>query len=311
MKAASYCAIVLFLFVSTLVGIARAVAHATRAPHEVLAFYYTWYGAPNEQGHAQHWNRVDASKHEISDSTHYPTLGAYDSRDAAVIDRQIDEAKAHGLTGFIATWWGQGKYEDKAFSVVLAEAEAKNFKVTVYWETAPGNGQAQIDQAVNDLVYLVSHYGKSKAFLKVKGRPVIFVYGRVIGQVPTASWPAIVKAAHAGAGEFLLIADGYTEGDAAFFGGVHEYNNCVAVKGKNPEALRVMGGGPICDCGEPGPQAQPDQLCHGHSGLRRYEDSQARTQSRAAGRRGLPRALGGGNQGKAGLGSHHVLERVA
>jgi hypothetical protein len=243
MKAASNCTIVLFLFVAILAAMAQAAVGATKVPHEVLAFYYTWYGAPNEQGHALHWNRVDASKHEISDSTHYPALGAYDSRDAAVIDRQIDEAKAHGLTGFIATWWGQGKYEDKAFSVVLAEAEAKNFKVTVYWETAPGNGQAQIDQAVNDLVYLVSHYGRSKAFLKVKGRPVIFVYGRVMGQVPTASWPAIVKAAHAGAGEFLLIADGYTEGDAAFFDGVHEYNNCGAVKGKSPEALRAWAAG--------------------------------------------------------------------
>ena len=243
MKPASYCAIILFLFLATLAVASQPAAGAMKVPHEVLAFYYTWYGAPNEHGQALHWNRVDASKHDISDSTHYPTLGAYNSRDAAVVDRQIDEAKAHGLTGFIATWWGQGTYEDKALPLVLAEAEPRNFKVTAYWETAPGEGQAQIDQAANDLAYLVSHYGKSKAFLKVNGRPVIFVYGRVIGQVPAASWPAILKAAHARAGDFLLIADGYTEGHAAYFDGVHEYNICGEVKGKSAEALRAWAAG--------------------------------------------------------------------
>ncbi len=208
-------------------------------PHEVLAFYYTWYGAPRQNGHAFHWNRVDASKHDISDSTHYPAQGAYDSNDPSVIDRQIDQAKAHGLTGFIATWWGQGKYEDKAFPIVLGRAEAKNFKVTVYWETAPGKGKAQIDHAVDDLVYLLTRYGKSKAFIKVNGRPVIFVYGRVMGEVPAASWPSIIKETHAKAGDFLLIADGYRESYATQFDGVHEYNNCGSVKGKDPGELRA------------------------------------------------------------------------
>lgn len=37
MKAVSYCAMVLFLFVSTLAGMARAAARATEVPHEVLS----------------------------------------------------------------------------------------------------------------------------------------------------------------------------------------------------------------------------------------------------------------------------------
>ncbi|HVM46973.1 MAG TPA: glycoside hydrolase family 99-like domain-containing protein [Candidatus Acidoferrum sp.] len=233
------CTIVAFLLLAASAALSQAQSRSTQVPHEVLAFYYTWYGAPRADGHALHWNRVDAGNHDISDSTHYPASGAYSSQDTKVIDRQIDEAKSHGITGFIATWWGQGKYEDKAFPLVLGEAEAKGFKATVYWETAPHKGQAQIDQAANDLVYLVSRYGKSKAFLKVNGKPVIFVYGRVMGQVPAASWPAITKAAHAAAGDFLLIADGYTADHAAFFDGVHEYNICGAVKGKNTEALRA------------------------------------------------------------------------
>ena len=65
-----------------------------------------------------------------------------------------------------------------------ANPNKKDFKVTVYWETAPGKGQAQIDRAIDDLLYVLRRYGSQDAFLKVDGIPVIFVYGRVMGQVP-------------------------------------------------------------------------------------------------------------------------------
>ena len=110
--------------------------------------------------------------------------------DPAIIDRHIDLAKSHGLTGFITTWWGPGGYDDRAFATLLARAGQKGFKVTVYWETAPGEGAAQIDRAVADLLYVLQRYGSADAFLKVDGKPVVFVYGRVMDQVPLKSWPA-------------------------------------------------------------------------------------------------------------------------
>ena len=172
-----------------------AAARAQRevpAPREVLAFYYTWYGLP-----PQHWDKVDAARHDIEASRDYPIKGAYDSHDPAIIAWQISVAQMHGITGFIATWWGQGTYEDQAVPLVLQGAERKHFKVTIYWETAPGKGREQIDRAVNDLVYVLTRYGTNNAFLKVDGRPVIFVYGRVMGQVPQASWPEIISRARA------------------------------------------------------------------------------------------------------------------
>lgn len=149
---------------------------------QVLAFYYTWYG-PN-----MHWEKVDAAHHDISAARHYPEMGAYDSHDPKVIAKHIADARKVGITGFICTWWGQGSYEDQAVPLTLAAAQGKNFNVTVYWESAPGDGQAQIDNAVSDLVYLVKNYGTNSAFLKVDGKPVIFIYGRVMGQVPLAAW---------------------------------------------------------------------------------------------------------------------------
>ena len=162
-------------------------------PREVLAFYYTWYGRPERQGHWVHWGGERPESHDIPESTHYPAQGAYDSHDPAIIDRHIDLAKSHGLTGFIATWWGPGGYDDRAFATLLARAGQKGFKVTVYWETAPGEGAAQIDRAVADLLYVLKRYGSADAFLKVDGKPVVFVYGRVMDQVPLKSWPAIIQ----------------------------------------------------------------------------------------------------------------------
>ena len=225
------------------IGILTARNARAAAPHEVLAFYYTWYGSPDRHGSWVHWNQVNADQHDISDSTHYPANGAYYSYDPAIIDRQITQAKANGITGFIATWWGQGTYEDKALPIVLARAEQNNFKVAAYWETAPGEGQAQIDHAVSDLVFLATHYGRRRAFLKVTEQPVIFVYGRAMDQVPAASWPAIISQARARAGSFLLIADGYQEKFAGLFDGLHTYNICGSVKGKNPEELREWAAG--------------------------------------------------------------------
>ena len=204
---------------------------------QVLAFYYTWYGPD------RHWGKVDATNHDIEAARHYPALGAYDSHDSAIIAQHIADARKNGITGFICTWWGQGSYEDQAVPLVLKAAQDKKFNVTVYWESAPGDGQAQIDGAVSDLVYLVSNYGTNSTFLKVDGKPVIFVYGRVMGQVPPAAWPEIISRAHAKVGDFLLIADGYAPRNTTYFDGLHTYNICAQVKGKSPVELRTWAAG--------------------------------------------------------------------
>jgi hypothetical protein len=213
--------------------------HFDGVPHEVLAFYYTWYGRPERQDHWVHWGGENTTNHSTPQTTHYPARGAYDSQDLALVDAHILEAKSHGVSGFIATWWGQGSYEDRSFALLLARAEQKDFKVSIYWETAPGSGREQIDGAIADLVYMLSRYGANRAFLKVDQKPVIFVYGRVMGQVPLASWPMIIEGARAKAGDFLLIADGYQPTFARLFDGMHTYNNCAEVQGKSPEVLRA------------------------------------------------------------------------
>ncbi|MFW6169763.1 MAG: endo-1,3-alpha-glucanase family glycosylhydrolase [Planctomycetota bacterium] len=210
-------------------------------PRKVLAFYYTWYGTPEYHDRYIHWGDVDAAGHDISASTHYPALGAYDSHDPEVIDHHIELAKTHGVDAFICTWWGRNTYDDRALGKVLDRAREQDFAATVYWETAPGENQSQIDQAVKDLLYVLNRYGSHPAFLKVDGKPVIFVYGRVMNQVSKQQWPAIItEVERRYPGGFLLIADGYTAGNARLFDGIHVYNVCGWVQGNEGEELREL-----------------------------------------------------------------------
>jgi glycoprotein endo-alpha-1,2-mannosidase len=211
----------------------------TQVPRKVLAFYYPWYGRPENHGHWVHWDNVRPEAHEIANSTHYPAIGAYDSRDPATIDYHIHLAKSHGVDGFICSWWGQGTFEDGAFAKVLDRAEESSFEVTIYWETVPGEGRAKIARAVDDLLYILERYGSHPAFLKVDSKPVIFVYGRVMGQIDMSEWPEVITLTQECYGEdFLLIADGYQESYARLFDGIHTYNICGWVQGKTADELR-------------------------------------------------------------------------
>jgi hypothetical protein len=120
---------------------AQRERHFDGVPHEVLAFYYGWDGRPERQNHWVHWGGENTTDHSTPQTTHYPAGGAYDSQDPALVDRHILEAKSHGVSGFIASWWGQGSYEDRSLALLLARAEQKGFQTSIYWETAPGSGR--------------------------------------------------------------------------------------------------------------------------------------------------------------------------
>ena len=192
-------------------------------PHEVLAFYYGWYGNHDNE----RWGKVDTAKDEIDNIACFPAKGAYSSHDLSVIDWQIDQAKASGITGFVVSWWGQGdwdKWQDESLAMVLKCAEQKDFKISIYWERAPGDGQSQIDGAIDDISYVLNKYGKSKAFLKANGKPVIFAYNRVtLFTMPVSSWPPIIQGIRKRAGDFILIGDDQQPRSAYLFDGIHSY----------------------------------------------------------------------------------------
>ena len=189
----------------------------TKVPHEVLVLYYGWFMGGK-------WNRVDAKTQQVLTAVREPTKHQYDSHDPDIVDLQIDEAKAHGITCFVFSWWGTGPeaaIHEQSIQLLMDRAEKKNFKVSILWEQAPGEGQHRVDRAVAEVSYALKRYGKSKAFLKVDGKPVIFIYERVLQQIPMKSWPEVVARTRAEVGEFVFIGNGYESqenGDYLFDG---------------------------------------------------------------------------------------------
>jgi len=186
----------------------------------VLAFYYPWYGTPDgPSGQWVHWDPRRANRA----STHVPAAGYYDSLDPETVRRHVREAKAAGIDGFIASWWGLRTFEDRAFQVLLDVAEEEGFLVTVYYE------DAQVySQIVADVSTILSRYASSPAFLHVGELPVIFFYVRVVAKFTLEQWETVFRRLDERGKSVFAVADRLEPEFLTVFQGLHTYNPVAA-----------------------------------------------------------------------------------
>jgi glycoprotein endo-alpha-1,2-mannosidase len=190
---------------------------------EVLAFYYGWYGTRKGSGQWRHWNAPGAPP--TAPSVDRPVLGKYDSHDPAVIAKHANWLRQAGITGIVSSWWGVDTFEDKSLALLLDPMRARGIKVAAYVETNK-DGRAG---AIRSLVYLIQRYANHPAWLRVEGRPVLFVYGGAIKALPAPEWAAAADAVAAmGLPKPVLIGDinardGFFDQRAPAFEGLHTY----------------------------------------------------------------------------------------
>src|SRR5574340_263612 len=206
-----------------------------RVPRQVLAFYYDWYGNPQTSGRWVHWKDVNAAAKTIGGSTHFPALGAYDSHDPRVVTTHCRQAKDAGMTGFIVTWWAQGDFHDQGMPLILAAAQKAGLKITVYYETAPPRNAPSVEGAVKDLRYILDRYGKHPAWLTVRNKPVIFIYGRALGQLKLDGWREVKRQV----ADAVLLGDQISENAARVFDGIHTYNPTGRIAGRSVDEIRT------------------------------------------------------------------------
>jgi glycoprotein endo-alpha-1,2-mannosidase len=228
----------LLLFVSFLLAL-TASAWAEGASRQVLAFYYGWYGNPASTGHWIHWQSVDAANHHIANSTDFSLLGAYDSHDPATVEQQVAMARAAGITGFIASWWGRDSFEDHGMPLLLAAAGKHKLSVSAYYEKITGDDAAsRIKAAVGDIDYLLARYGSDKAWLRAGGKPVLFVYGRALHELSPADWQEVIaQVRRDNLGGVLLIADSLEPKFVSIFDGASTYNITGQTQHKSPSEI--------------------------------------------------------------------------
>lgn len=205
----------------------------------VLALYYPWYGTPGVSGRWMHQEGVDPAKKTMSDHTHYPVGGPYDSADPAVIERHLQEAKAAGIDTLVCSWWGPKDPTDKAIRLLLRRASAHGMKVCVLWEqlSAPGGPLA----AASDLSYLLSTIGQHPDYLKQNGRPVVFVYAGTAQGLSADQWITVTdQTDRAHAPGAFLVGVARSSADALLWDGFFDLNTARPLAGLAPaDAARV------------------------------------------------------------------------
>jgi hypothetical protein len=128
------------------------------------AFYYPWF--------PQAWNQGGVYPY----SNYIPLKGLYDSGNRQLIQAHIAEMQRGKIQAGIASWWGRGHHTDSRVPALLDEASGSSFRWTLYYE-AEGSANPAAATIQEDLAWISSRFAGHSAFLRVAGRPVLFVYG--------------------------------------------------------------------------------------------------------------------------------------
>ena len=126
------------------------------------AFYYPWFPeAWRQQG--------------MDPFTHYsPTLGYYETS-TTTVKQQVQAMQYAGIRAGIVSWWGQKSTTDSRVAKLLQIAGVTGFEWALYYEPE-GYADPPTSEIASDLVYMRDRYTSQPGYLRVSGRPVLFVY---------------------------------------------------------------------------------------------------------------------------------------
>lgn len=140
------------------------------------AYYYPWYRAADagETGWMSQALRGRLEPKQL------PSLGVYGSQNPEVIGDHIGQSVRAGLDFWAVSWWGPGKREDIALREhILKHPEADKLKYAVLYESAGRLGSMQdpkYDNLLDDFAYMKKTVFDHPAYLKIDGKPVVFIY---------------------------------------------------------------------------------------------------------------------------------------
>ncbi len=153
------------------------------ASDRVTAFYYFWYGTPQQDGQWRHRNQNGHKPPDDIASIYYPERGPYSSRDPAILAEQMAELSKARIAVIAVSWWGQGGWEDQALSDLFAAASTAGIKIAFHIEPYTGRTAQSV---VADIRYLLTAWGSSPALYRVSrptsasassaARPVFYIF---------------------------------------------------------------------------------------------------------------------------------------
>jgi hypothetical protein len=148
----------------------------------VGAYYYPWYVAPSaaSQNGPSSLGWMRKALRGRLEPKQLPKLGVYDSQDAEAIAEHIAQSRRGGIDFWAVSWWGPDSETDVAFrDHVLPHADAGQLKYALLYESTGRFGsfsRPSYSRLLDDFKYMAEHYFDGPHYLKIDGKPVVFIY---------------------------------------------------------------------------------------------------------------------------------------
>jgi len=137
----------------------------------VGVYYYPWYRGSGEWRQAMRQHLQPPQE---------PKLGRYRSDDPAVVAEHIAQSVRGGISFWAVSWWGADTQTDVNFrQTILRHPDAGKLKYAVLYEATGRLGRfanPSYARWIPDLTYLSENYFDHPAYLRIDGKPVVFVY---------------------------------------------------------------------------------------------------------------------------------------
>ncbi|PYR47836.1 MAG: hypothetical protein DMF95_15620 [Acidobacteria bacterium] len=185
-------------------------------PHLVLAHYYPWYTSDT-------WRDP-----QMADRPQRP----YSTDAQSDVNTEAAQALAAGIDAFSVSWQGleaDNGFNDRRMRIVLEAGRVSGLRVCAYTETYvanAGNDPAMPTdpQTVFEwLADLVDRYGSHPAYLRVAGRPVIFIYRAPL--LTPSEWTELMARLRRTGRNPLLVGDFVRSPLIEPFDGEYQYTN--------------------------------------------------------------------------------------
>ena len=208
---------------------------AAAANSRVHAFYYPWYGNPENDGRWIHWDQGGHTPPDDIGANFYPALGAYSSSDPEVLDLHCYAMSRVKIGVAVTSWWGQGSREDQLVDDLLEAAANNGVSVAFHIEPYGGRSAASV---VDDIRYIYARYGGHPAFHRARRstrwgpsgawRGVFYVFESSGGggAIPNADWRRELDAIRGTSSDAIVIGQtlDVSKIDGAHFDGLYNYD---------------------------------------------------------------------------------------
>ena len=141
------------------------------------AYYYPWYGVTIVPL-SHDWHRLMRQK---LDPPQKPAAGLYRSDDPDVIAEHLAQSRRAGLDFWAVSWWGPDSATDRTIrEAIFKHPDADRLRYAVLYESyrPPRRIRSPALRPTSSriLAYLEKHYFKHPHYLRINGRPVLFIY---------------------------------------------------------------------------------------------------------------------------------------